>query len=488
MTFLSTLKKVTYYTKKTNFLRYYIGGFMMNMSTYFFWLVVPLLLQDRKANSFEIALSSGITFGLTGIVSPFMGLIADKTDPALMCRISFILQATCSLTIGIIYIDTQSILPIYFLLIQQSAALAFFWSPCECLITNESYKGEENNKLSIFALVWSLGKAIGFLLGGTLKVQLGSNSSLLLCGGMTLFAFVVFPLFPSKNNLTERPKKEKGKTDKVKETELSELAQRSDIPEDSSQTANEEKVTFLQKLKRINHPEPPKYILFYFINALILHFHVYGTIAIICNQYILFAVDEGVILEGISPDPEVYLSVFLGVIYFSQTICFLVIGYVEVWQYKMWISIVMSLILGGVCIGINFIKVGWICLIFAVPTGFISGLDLQMNVLYSVKVSEKRKGLMMGLVECVGELTCCLSPVIAGAISTATDNLDWSQWVGVIWTGIAVTGCTITYVLDCFVKGKEKKIADDVQKSDVEIDVDTIKKVQEERLSESNSS
>ncbi|EKE41071.1 hypothetical protein ENUP19_0020G0052 [Entamoeba nuttalli] len=470
MSCCKTFSIVTKYTTKLNLLRYYIGGFLMNMSTYFFWLVVPLLMQDRDASSFQIALADGITFGLTGIVSPFMGLIADKTDPALMCRISFILQATCSLTIGLIYIKTESILPIYFLLLQQSAALAFFWSPCESLITTESYKGEENKKLSMFALCWSLGKAIGFLLGGTLKVKLGANSSLLLCGGLTLLAYILFPTLPQKNHLIERPKKKKKQNQEDNEKEMN-----NELNAENISDSETKQIGWKERINRINHPQPPRFILYYFINALILHFHVYGTIAILCNQYILYAVDREIILNGLNDDPEVYLSVFLGIIYFSQTICFFIIGYIEAWQYKMILSTIMSIVLGLVCLALNFIKNGWVCLIFAIPTGFISGLDLQMNVLYSVKVSAKRRGLMMGLVEMVGELTCCLSPVIAGLISTQTDNLEWSQWVGLIWGGIATVGCLITQTLNCIVLKKQKELKKEVEENDVEIDIDSIK-------------
>ncbi|KAL7713180.1 Major facilitator superfamily (MFS) profile domain-containing protein [Entamoeba marina] len=457
MTLGEILRRFFTFTTKFNFARYCLGGLLMNLSTYFSWLVIPLLLDDRGASPFLVSLSSATTFGLTGLVSPFMGFVSDKTDPALLCRLSFVLQATCSLTIAVVYLETTALWPIYILLLQQSVALACFWSPCESLISNESYKGEENNKLSLFALSWSFGKASGFLVGGPMYVAIGSNKSLLICGALTMIAYVTFPAFPQKNNTKPRPKKQKKSKKTKTETEIEMKSHVSDGTSDSS-SEEENKIHFFDKIREMTKPrKEPKRKVFYFLNSLILHFHAYGTAAILCNQYILFTKDRKIILEGVSDDPEVYVSVFLGVLYFAQTFAFLIIGYIEIWQYKMTLNIIYSVILGLVCIAVNYIKIGWVNVFFSIPVGLINGFDLQMNVFYAVKTSEKKKGLLMGVVEMVAEFTCCFSPLIAGAISTETDNLEWSQWTGVIWSIIATVGCSTTQILDCVIPVKQEK-------------------------------
>ena len=434
------------FIQRFNLFNYYVGGFTINMATYFCWLILPLLIkdicEDTDKASFYIGLADATTFGLCGLTCPLIGFLNSRSwfDPDVVCRIGFVLQATCGITIALLYIDYTDVLPLFFLLIQQSFALAFFWSTCEFLLSNEIYKGETNQKMSWFSSSWSLGKAIGFVLGGTMRAAFGNTFSLYFSSVIVMIAFVVFPRFPRNRSMVTRNEAKELKKISVRVDVISVMAE----PEKQSNA--------------------PYYYMMYYFNELVIHFTVYGTVAVFGNQYIDFADEEQIVLNGVNDDPGLFSGVFLGCVYFSQTICFYLLGLFDLWQFKPTLNIVVQVIIGAICIALCYLRNGWVLCLIAIPIGFISGYDLQCNVYYSVSAGPKRKGIVIGLSECVGELTCCLCPLFAGLCSSASKNKRWALYFGLILQCVGIVLCLITqiaiYVLECRKKNATEEAED----------------------------
>ncbi|KAL7713906.1 Major facilitator superfamily (MFS) profile domain-containing protein [Entamoeba marina] len=258
MEFKRKVRQSIKFIQRFNFLNFYMGGFTINMSTYFLWLILPLLMKDNGGTSFQIGLADAITFGVTGITCPFIGLfLTKKWFPAGdVTRIGFILQGSCCVSIAIYFIDNGQLLPLFFLLLQESYALSFFWSICEFLISEEVYKGETNKKISYFSCSWSLGKAIGFLLGGVMRSAFGYTYSLYFAAVISLVSWVTFPRFLRNRSDTTHAEAKELKTINVR----LDVHTVNDVPEADTRK--------------------PYYYMMYYVNLLIIHCTVYGTVAI----------------------------------------------------------------------------------------------------------------------------------------------------------------------------------------------------------------
>ena len=147
---MSTSEKAKSIIQYFNILACFIGGFTINMATYFAWLIIPLLMKEHGGTSFQIGLADAITFGLCGLMCPVVGTMLNKKWFPLddICRIGFVCQALSTIIIGIYYTTGVELLPLFFILILQSFSLAFFWPICEYMLSNEVYKHESNKKMS----------------------------------------------------------------------------------------------------------------------------------------------------------------------------------------------------------------------------------------------------------------------------------------------------------------------------------------------------
>ncbi|EDR24359.1 hypothetical protein EDI_071010 [Entamoeba dispar SAW760] len=234
-------------------------------------------------------------------------------------------------------------------------------------------------------------------------------------------------------------------------------------------------------------------------NLKFIHFTVHGTVAVFGNQYIDFADENNIVLNGLNDDPGTYCSLFLGIVYFSQSFCFWVLGQFSYWQYKQILNIIVQIFIGAICLALIYLRNGWVLCVLAIPIGIISGYDLQSNVLYSINAGPKIKGVILGMSECVGELTCCLCPLFAGLIATQTDDRKWALWFGLILQCVGIVLCiitqAITIILERFDKQKESdeiELGNEHQESnpieDVDVDTNLVHQIEIEDGNVSESS
>ncbi|KAL7713905.1 hypothetical protein QTN25_008635 [Entamoeba marina] len=123
------------------------------------------------------------------------------------------------------------------------------------------------------------------------------------------------------------------------------------------------------------------------------------------------------------------------------------LGLFSMWQYKPILNIIVQLCIIGMSVGMIYLRNGWILCLFAIPIGFISGYDIQSAVLYSVCAEKKIKGIVLGITEMVGELSCCLCPLFAGLLSTLMDDKVWALYFGIILQIIGIVLCSITHII-----------------------------------------
>ncbi|EKE40040.1 transporter, major facilitator family protein [Entamoeba nuttalli P19] len=363
--------------KKANMPLYCITGMMFDFSVYFYWLVLPVLLKKLQAGPILIGAADAVTFCLAGVLAPIMGILTDKWRGEILCELACILQALSCIFTAIYYVNNTGTSVLFIFLIIQGIGLAAFWSPDETLIGAESYIGEENKNISNFAMLSAFGKAVGFLLGGSAISILGASYSLYVAAVLPLFVFIIFPRKPRYKNDETNPKK-----------------------------------VFQNTVKNRSHPKT------FYYSSIVVHLFLYGVIAIISNQYVDYADDHHIHLNGISEEASVFVGVFLFVENVVQTITFIVLGRWSYWQYKQRFNLLALCTMLVVALGLLFSPNGWIVMIFSVPMGIVAGYELQANLYYSITVSHNH-GKFLGISEFIGEMTYSLSPFICGLLCSA---------------------------------------------------------------------
>jgi MFS family permease len=75
--------------------------------------------------------------------------------------------------------------------------LGFFWSPLQAEIADRAGSGALTRWVGLFNVSWSLGKGVGFVLGGALTEMIGAERTLAVAGVPALVTFALLP-FPRK--------------------------------------------------------------------------------------------------------------------------------------------------------------------------------------------------------------------------------------------------------------------------------------------------
>ncbi|KAL7721078.1 Major facilitator superfamily (MFS) profile domain-containing protein [Entamoeba marina] len=358
---------------KNNIQKFYcLNGLLFDFSVYFYWLIIPVLLKELGASPFVIGMSNALSFGIGGLLAPITGMITDKWRGEILCRFGSILQSSTCILTGLFYVSSESLIPLVILLIIQGVGISLFWSPADTLVVKCSYKGQENKNIGEFETFCCIGKAIGFLFGGTISIFIGDTYSLYFSAVFSLLIFILFPLQPEYLNEEVDPKQN-------------------------------------QNTKVVEKRNP---VLFY-ITALVIYFFCDGIVSIISNQYIGFADDEGIILEGISDKSSVFVGIFLFIENIFQMIGFVTLSRWSGWQYHMRYNVIAPIIFLIVTCLMRFLTNGYVILILAVPLGLCAGYEYQAALYYSVNISESH-GKYLGITEFIAEVTYCLSPVISG--------------------------------------------------------------------------
>ena len=358
-----------------------------------------------------IGFADAVSFMVAAISAPVMGILADKWRGEILCVLGCILQALSCIFTALYYAEHTNIYVVFVFLILQGLGLAMFWSPDETLIGKESYIGDENRNISYFAMLSAFGKAVGFLLGGSLTVIVGNTYSLFLGAALPMTVFLIYPRIQTFKNDQKNPN---GKEDQ-------------------------------------NAPKKKYPSVFYF-TSLIVHLFAYGVIAIISSQYVGFATDEQIILNGVSETTSVFVGVFLFVVNIVQTITFVVLGRWKNWQYKHRYNIIAMITLLCVAVGLNKFRNGWLVMILSLPMGIVAGYEYQANLFYSITLSHDH-GKYLGISEFIGELTYSLSPLGCGVLMTKYGQ----SYINYMNIFMCFAGIFITSVIGAYYKLADKK-------------------------------
>ncbi|BFU20321.1 major facilitator superfamily transporter, putative [Entamoeba histolytica HM-3:IMSS] len=458
-----------------NFPRACLTGFLFNFANYFYWLVVPLIMNDKGGSTFDLSLLQTVGFIIYAVLTPICGKIGDKFNPYIVIRIAFVFFI---IAVAVILIWPSSIAALYVSVCIWPFCTGFFWPVTTGTIGLEAPLGHENRNTSLYQVCWSVGKAFGFLFGGMLKSALGINS-LYICIGLVLINMIVYPFSHPKR---VREKLKKLKEDKKKnKKEKEDIAVDVDVIKKTEEQPNKSVEIEMTKeepadiqvpkdlvetpkqsieLPRNEKPIKIKWTKEEFNNktfiylGYIMQCGIYGTSAVLSNMYVKLAQDQDV------NTPTKGIDMYIGIIFFfyflAQTLVMVLMSLTMIWTYKRIFFLIFQLFYIIMLIVFAVSRNAYVNWFLAFVGGLAGGFAYQTSTYYSMRASESSKSMFMGISECVSGLGNSLLPLVSGLLCTYLNNNYVQIYISIVCILLCLILEEIVYHVGMFINGRRQ--------------------------------
>ncbi|HLY10675.1 MAG TPA: MFS transporter [Planctomycetota bacterium] len=351
--------------------RYCLAGLLFNWAAFVFWTVLPIRALDFKASSTELALlptASSIVYVLNSL---FSGGLSDRISRALLARISVVLAVTaCILAIG-----AGSLGPLFLIVALMGFASSVYWPSIQGALGAEAGPARVEKVIGWFNVSWSIGKTLGFVMGGWLVAQ-SAPRTLWLAAASALPILFLYP----KDQKTR--------------------------PEDVHAASALDRAAFRT--------------LGYVVNFL-----AFGVGAVFQNQFIKYLETSRVAPEW---DPKVFFGVFLGTVYATQTLLFVVLQRGAGWTYRRGLLYAAQILCGGAALATTFLTNDWAILGCGALVGVGLGFANASSIYYSLH-GPSDHGKYAGLHEAIVGAGSFLAPLVGGALADRTHDLRSPYWL-----------------------------------------------------------
>ncbi|ELP90061.1 hypothetical protein EIN_404550 [Entamoeba invadens IP1] len=486
-----------------NFPRLCLTAFLFNFASYFYWLVVPLMCVDQGGSTLDLSLLQTVAFVIYSILSPFCGKLGDVFNSFIIIRV-----AMCFFVAAVAVI---LIFPRTFFVLYISVALWPFCTSCYWPITTgtcglEAELGCENRNASLYQVSWSIGKSLGFLLGGILKGALGTNA-LYICIAIVAVNMVIYP-YRHPKKLRERLAKEKAEktktkkdvkvevtlekntTPSIKEDHPLNIAASSPFaPTHQSETTDVEIPT--EVLHQLNGEQPPETPIevpttktvddsnlsdlqklklkwnsldlknkTYIYIGYILQLGIYGTSAILTNSYVKLAQDKDITIPIGSNPLEMYIGITFFFYFIAQTIVMICMSFTTIWIYMRSLIFLVQLFYLAFLFCLSMSSQPYVNWVLAFFGGLAGGFAYQTSTYYSMRASESSKSMFVGISECIGGLGNALLPLFSGLLCTFMSDNYIQIYISIIFVLFCCIAEEIVYHSAHFIneKRQEKRI------------------------------
>ncbi len=167
--------------------------------------VLPLFAQDViDATYYDLGLIGLATFVPYIIIPLFVGIFLDRINNWHLLSIGTIINSTSVYLLSV----AQSVPEVIGLRVMLGVAHAFFWPPCESIISYESTQKDRVQNISQFTMFFVTGFMIGPLIGTILLENLDITYRILFeISGFVLAAAIIFSLSASRKNVRDHQSK-----------------------------------------------------------------------------------------------------------------------------------------------------------------------------------------------------------------------------------------------------------------------------------------
>jgi len=356
--------------------QYALAAFVFDWLLYVVWTVVPLHAKDLGADAFDLGMLQAVSSAVYIVMSVVMGRVADRASRPLLVRIGCAMMIACCFLVP----RTGSFPLLLAVMPVLGLAGTFFWPCLQGAIGAESSPERLLRDIGLFNILWSAGKSIGFLMGGSLKEGWGLSPTLMAAAGGAAAVMLFYPW-------RDTPRREASLSSRVA----------------------------VDVRRR------------YLFIGWIMNFVAFGAGATIGNQYILLCRDRRMSL-GFGDDPvETFFGLALFGVFLSQTIVFAVVRRWSGWTYRR-----APLYGSQVCLAAGAVILGvagnpWLALASTPLLGIGLGMGYVASIYYSLDTPEGH-GKYSGLHEAIVGLGSFL-PLAAGVAARGLGDLRWPYWL-----------------------------------------------------------
>ncbi|HEV3026223.1 MAG TPA: MFS transporter [Planctomycetota bacterium] len=352
--------------------RYCLAGLLFNWAAFVFWTVLPIRAVEFKASSTQLALlqtASSIVYVLNSL---FSGGLSDRVSRALLARVSVVIAVgACVLTIS-----AGSLGALFLIVPLMGFACSVYWPSIQGALGAEAGAARLEKALGWFNVSWSVGKTLGFVMGGWLISAHSSNRTLWMAAWSALPVLFLYPRDQSAR------------------------------PEETHPTAGADRAVF----RTLGY---------------IANFLAFGVGNVFQNQFIKYLESSALVSRW---DRPVFFGVFLGAIYATQTLVFVVLQRNAAWTYRRALLYGCQFLCGGAAIATTFLTKDWAVLAAGAVVGVGLGFANASSIYYSLH-GPSDHGKYAGLHEAVLGAGSFLAPLAGGALADLSHDLRMPYWL-----------------------------------------------------------
>ena len=351
--------------------RYCLAGLLFNWATFVFWTVLPVRALDFNASSTQLALlqtAASVVYVLNSLVS---GGLSDRISRALLARVSILIAiAVCAAAVG-----AHSLGALYLIVPFMGFACSIYWPSIQGALGAEAGTAGLEKALGWFNVSWSIGKTLGFVIGGWMIAALTSSGALWMAVASALPVLFLYPR---------------------------DLAVRRD-------TAPHEGSSDRAVFRTLGY---------------VANFLAFGVGNVFLNQFLKYL--RAAPVPGWTPAP--FFGIFLGAIYGTQTLSFVVLQRNPGWTYKRGLLYGVQALCGGAALAVPFLHRDWALLGAGAVIGVGLGFANASSIYYSLH-GPSDHGKYAGLHEAVLGAGSFLAPLAGGALADLTVDLRAPYWL-----------------------------------------------------------
>ena len=285
---------------------------------------------------------------------------------------------------------------------------------------------------------WSFGKAIGYGAGGFLKSALGTGTSLYIAIALNVIIIVIYP-YRYVDWIREKMKKEKQMKEQ-KEIEMDNENEENDDEKDEEKNENnenkkqnennenedEDDVAIpteianeiqMEKKVKVKWSEESLKNKTYIYLGYILNLGLFGSSCVVTNQYIKIADYKQIGIDMAGDREDNFVAMNFMIFYIAQTLMFVVMALTNKWAYRRSLMLISQAIFLVYLLLLVVVFNPYVIFVLSFFAGASAGFSYQTATYYSVRASEKSKGLFAGISESVSSGSNAILPLCAGLLS-----------------------------------------------------------------------
>ncbi len=352
--------------------RYCLAGLLFNWAAFVFWVVLPDRALGFRASSTQLALLQTASSVVYVLNSLFSGGLSDRISRALLARFSVLLCAgSCALLLCAgSYVGLLLIVPF------MGFACSVYWPSIQGAVGAEAGPARLEKALGWFNVSWSIGKTLGFVLGAWLLTALSWKSAVWMSVASALPVLFFYP-------------------------------------RDQARAASGEA-----------HPAGAADRAVFRTLGYISNFLAFGVGNVFLNQFRKYL--DATPVPGW--EPAAFFGVFLGAVYGTQTLLFVVLQRGAGWTYRRGLLYAVQLLCGAAAISVPFLHSDWPLFAVAAVIGAGLGFANASSIYYSLH-GPTDHGKYAGLHEAILGAGSFLAPLAGGALADLTHDLRSPYWL-----------------------------------------------------------